>query len=81
MTYQAPCRYPLAARKVLLTQPLLDTDRNSFVQGLASISLDMEVGFICLADLVAKIGFGIYLLMAVLPADEEGENAEKTSLV
>jgi len=50
-------------------------------EGLASVSLDIEVGFICLADLVAKVGFGIYLLMAVLPADEEGDNAEKTSLV
>uniref|UniRef100_A0A6T8IZ18 Rhodopsin n=1 Tax=Hemiselmis andersenii TaxID=464988 RepID=A0A6T8IZ18_HEMAN len=50
-------------------------------EGLAAVSLDIEVGFICLADLVAKVGFGLYLLFAVLPTEEEGEAAEKTSLV
>jgi len=52
-------------------------------EGLNVISIDFEVGLICLADIVSKLGFGFYLMFAVLdPAkSEDAESAERTSLV
>lgn len=50
-------------------------------EGLGAVSIDLEVGIITLTDLIAKIGFGLYLLFAVMPSEEESEKAEKTSLV
>jgi len=52
-------------------------------EGLEAINVNAEVAFVVLADLVSKIGYGLYLIFAVLPSsEEEGEGGqEKTSLV
>merc|ERR1711939_236606 len=51
-------------------------------EGLEAFDINVETGFTVMADLVGKIVFGLYLLFAVLGAEEEdAEGAEKTSLV
>jgi bacteriorhodopsin len=51
-------------------------------EGLAAFDINVETGVIVMADLMAKVVFGLYLLFAVLGAEEEdAEGAEKTSLV
>nr|AHH02131.1 protein 104 [synthetic construct] len=50
-------------------------------EGLAAVHIDVEVGLICLADLVSKVVFGLYLVFSVNVGDNGGDSAEKTSLV
>lgn len=51
-------------------------------EGLEVFPISYEVGFGCIADIVCKIVYGLYLLLSVLPREEqELEGAEKTSLV
>ena len=45
-------------------------------EGLSTISPEIEVGLICLADLVAKLGFGFYLLFGVNDASKPDEQVE-----
>jgi len=51
-------------------------------EGLEAFDINVETGVTVMTDLIAKVVFGLYLLFAVLGAEEEdGEGAEKTSLV
>jgi len=51
-------------------------------EGLEAFDINVETGVTVMADLVGKVVFGLYLLFAVLGAEEEdSEGAEKTSLV
>mmetsp|Transcript_34505 Transcript_34505/g.91077 ORF Transcript_34505/g.91077 Transcript_34505/m.91077 type:complete len:104 (+) Transcript_34505:658-969(+) len=51
-------------------------------EGLSAVSLNFEVGLICLADLVSKIAFGFYLMFGIdSKAEETVDTAERTSLV
>jgi bacteriorhodopsin len=51
-------------------------------EGLEVFPISYEVGFSCIADMVCKVVYGLYLLLSVLPQEEDAlEGAEKTSLV
>jgi hypothetical protein len=63
------------------------TSRTCCIHARARFDADMDsrthaqVGVICLTDIIAKVGFGIYMLYAVVPADADGESESTTRLL